>query len=155
MPKQVDAHRILMRGQLTLQALGRFNEPLGKKRSVVCSLIDHFLFCHFGKKAEKSADAVVLLEYHTVGLINTARGTPVSLREPEQSSSGNGSANGAAGQSVAIELRRQNLLYSPSNTLAYWLSCTNIECCYFELESYFFSSIRNPVCFLYSFIQFG
>ena len=130
MPKQVDVHRIAMRGSLTLQALGRFDEPLSKKRTVICTLIDHFLFVHH-KKAEKTADSVILLEYHTIGFVNTDTGAPLSIREPSADASliDNDSASSASidtstkSNAIAIELRRQNLLYSPNHILAYHLSC--------------------------------
>eukprot|EP01108_Squamamoeba_japonica_P004875 TRINITY_DN3835_c0_g1_i1.p1 TRINITY_DN3835_c0_g1~~TRINITY_DN3835_c0_g1_i1.p1 ORF type:complete len:701 (+),score=344.80 TRINITY_DN3835_c0_g1_i1:266-2368(+) len=121
MPKQIDAHRILLRGPLTVQAFGRNDEPLGKKRSYWCTLIDHFLFLH--KKAEKTADAVVLLEYHTVHLVDTRKGRVVSVRAPPTDATT--AASGSGSSDVCIELRRQNLLYSPSYTLSYRLECPN------------------------------
>lgn len=123
MPKQVDAHRILMRGVVTVQAFGRFDAPLGKKRQVTCTLIEHFLFFH-NKRPDKTADGVILLEYHTVRLLDVEKGAPISLREPAAANSAAHSESAeASGRTIAIELRRQNLLYSPSHTLVYRLTC--------------------------------
>jgi hypothetical protein len=96
LPKQVDAHRIVMRGPLTVRAFGRNEVPLGKERNFWCILIDFFLFML--KKADKAAESVVLLEYHTVHI----------------------DANDAA---APIVLRRQNQVYSPSATHSYQLMC--------------------------------
>jgi hypothetical protein len=98
LPKQVDAHRIVMRGPLTVRAFGRNEAPLGKERNYWCILIDFFLFLL--KKADKAAESVVLLEYHTVNL----------------------DAKDAA---APIELRRQHQVYSPSATHSYQLVCPN------------------------------
>jgi hypothetical protein len=94
MPKQVDPHLIVIRGELTVRSFGRTGAPLAKERVMCCVLIDHFLFLQ-KKASDKAAEAVILLEYHTLHA-----GPP-------------------------LELRRQHVAYSPAAARSWTLSCAS------------------------------
>lgn len=61
MPRQINSHRILMRGQITVGAYGANKEVVMKPKLVNGLLADHFLFL-MKKPDAKAADSVILLE---------------------------------------------------------------------------------------------
>jgi hypothetical protein len=61
MPRQINSHRILMRGQIIVAAYGANKETIVKPKLVNGLLADHFLFL-MKKPDSKAADSVILLE---------------------------------------------------------------------------------------------